>query len=151
MADGHSCATVERKKHKDAFELYFAMGASRSLSRLSKLTGVNHRTIEDWSQAFKWQERIKEREALIDDMIKKDQDYVIKQTNLRIMGLVRKTIDKAMDVDKDGITVKKSKLECRDVDDLQKLVKTHQLISGGPTERSENGGKDGGPLQVEFV
>ncbi len=142
---------IEKKKHKDAFELYYAMGHSRSLKRLAKLIGISDRTAEWWSVELRWGERISDRDNLINEAILKDQEYMIKHTNLKVMGLIRKTIDKAVVMENDGVTVKRSKLECRDVDDLQKLVKTHQLITGGATERGEQGGKDGGPLQVEFV
>ncbi len=51
----------EKQKHREAFELYFAMGPGRSLTRLAAKLGVSESTVKMWSRVFRWAERIEER------------------------------------------------------------------------------------------
>lgn len=60
----------ESLRHKEVFEQYYIMGNDRSLSKLrEKLMSlecrqdvVNLRTLQRWSKAFNWQERIEQRD-----------------------------------------------------------------------------------------
>ena len=53
----------ETTETRRLFEVYYKMGAGRSLSKLSELSGTNKRTLEYYSSWFKWQDKIKIRDA----------------------------------------------------------------------------------------
>lgn len=52
----------ETPEMRAAYERYAAMGAKRSHTKLAAELGTTKNTVEKWSRAFKWQERIKEYE-----------------------------------------------------------------------------------------
>ncbi|AKQ08567.1 putative terminase small subunit [Bacillus phage vB_BceS-M2] len=53
----------EKPYMKDAFELYYAMGESRSLRQLAKQLKKSVSTISVWNSSFNWQERIEIRDT----------------------------------------------------------------------------------------
>ena len=63
----------EELRHKEIFEQYYVMGKDRSLAKLrEKLMSlerrqdvVNLRTLQRWSKAFNWQERVEQRDIEI--------------------------------------------------------------------------------------
>lgn len=59
----------ETLKHAEAFESYYKKGRERSLRELAKELGVSEPSVYKWSKAFKWQERIEERDGLIAERV----------------------------------------------------------------------------------
>jgi hypothetical protein len=55
----------ETLRHKNAFELYYKQGESRSLSKVAKEIKAGEVTVRKWSVAFKWQDRVAERDKEI--------------------------------------------------------------------------------------
>jgi hypothetical protein len=55
----------EAGKHQSAFELYYAMGADRSLSAVAHQLGASVQALQGWSAAFGWQRRVAERERFV--------------------------------------------------------------------------------------
>jgi hypothetical protein len=134
---GYTPLMKESRKHIEAFEIYYAMGDSRTLVRLGKAIGVSSRTLEGWSSDLGWAERIKDRDAFISEALKTEMTTVMAQTRLQTLQMIRKTLEKTMKLAKDRVTVIGSTITPRDVTDVEKIVKTYQLISGGPTENQK--------------
>lgn len=53
---------TETAKHVEAFNTYLNMGPKRNLRDLVQKLGKSRATIEKWSKAFNWQERITQAE-----------------------------------------------------------------------------------------
>lgn len=54
----------EQEHQKKAFELYYAMGESRSYEQLALKLTVSVQTVKNWGRSFQWQHRIYERDAV---------------------------------------------------------------------------------------
>ena len=54
--------TKETEAQKQAFDLYYSMGAKRSLEAVANTIGKSTRTVGEWSRRFSWADRIVQRE-----------------------------------------------------------------------------------------
>lgn len=61
--------THEKGKHLSAFELYYALGADRSLSEVARRFHTSPAAVHQWSVAFDWQKRLDARERLVADLV----------------------------------------------------------------------------------
>lgn len=140
----------ETLRHKEVFEIYYAMGDARSLRNLGELVGVSLNTIELWSTTFEWQDRIAQRDK---QLIRRIQDDFYEES-LRFrcyyIDLVKEMIASCLEVDpktgKRAITIKPSS-----VSDLEKLIKLHMTLMGEPTGETPQGGSGGGVGNVTIV
>ena len=79
---------AEKKRHERAFESYYALGSTRSLSKLAKSLGVAHSTVKLWSRRYGWQHRVAERDAEVAEIVKArtlDDDVDHKVRNQRLV------------------------------------------------------------------
>ena len=135
----------ETLRHKEVFEIYYAMGDARSLRNLGELVGVSLNTIELWSTTFEWQDRITMRDQ---QLIRRIQDDFYEES-LRFrcyyIDLVKEMISSCLEVDpktgKRAITIKPT-----NVSDLEKLIKLHMALMGEPTGETPTPGGNGGNL-----
>ena len=83
----------ETLKHIEAFESYYQMGKNRSLRDLADTLGVSYTSVFNWSKAFNWGEKIKERDAEIAAKVKErsieEEVDLRSQFNLGIESAVR--------------------------------------------------------------
>lgn len=80
-------STGENAEQRMAFDLYYRMGAGRSLAKVAEETGKHLNTIKNWSAQFGWLERVIEREKAI-----ADQNQIV-QTVLQEKDLQKKHVN----------------------------------------------------------
>ncbi|GJM43878.1 MAG: hypothetical protein DHS20C21_07200 [Gemmatimonadota bacterium] len=60
----------ETANHQRAFEAYYSLGASRTLTAAAAKLGVSVASLKKWSGAFSWQTRIAERDAAVSGIVR---------------------------------------------------------------------------------
>jgi hypothetical protein len=87
----------ETLKHVEAFETYYQKGSNRSLRDLADELGVSYTSVFNWSKAFSWGEKIKERDAEIAARVKEksieEEVDLRSQFNLGIEQAVKLFLD----------------------------------------------------------
>lgn len=140
----------ETLKHLEVFEIYYAMGDSRTLKTLSDIVGIRHATMEQWSGHFKWQERVKERDQELIKRIQTDfQDEILRYRSFYIdlvKGMIADTITVDPKTGKPTCSVKPN-----NVSDLEKLVKMHLSLMGDNGAPPAQGQGGGGNMTVQIV
>ena len=125
------CARMARKvvgqetqEHRHAFEMYFAMGDSRSLAAVATETGKSITTISSWSRSFGWTERVEKRNSEVAEQINKK---AVKQAATRKIEYLN-TIHKGMKQFEDGL--KDGTIKVKSVGDAEKLVNMYMKLIG---------------------
>ena len=124
----------ENELQREAFEIYYSMGRSRSLRAVAERVDRTERTVAGWSRSYNWVDRCYQRE--IEDAKKGEinkaalsaQTTDIK-TRYRI--LLNNLIAKANKSIADG------SLLIKNVQDLEKVIKLDLLLMGEAVERAE--------------
>jgi transposase len=114
--------SMEMEHHKQAFELYYGSGLKRTYKAVAARFGVSVSTIKNWSRAFRWQERITERESEATHQI---TDQVAQQRTEFLEQLI-KFIQIASRLTMKNVAEGKVKSS---VKDLATLVDLHQKVS----------------------
>lgn len=155
---------TEKQKHRDTFEIYYGMGADRSLAKLHhnlttaspKVRCPSLRTLKAWSKVFNWQERVLIRDKEVADKVeKKVVSSNIEKRAKMLSDLVRmetiteaairtsflRNADGSLKKDKKnspilGVEVKKIK-DLKDLGELNIKVKQLILTVMGEPERTE--------------
>lgn len=118
----------ETLQHKEAFEVYYGMGANRSLKTVSEKCNVSHIAVKKWSTAFNWTDRIVHRDNMnAKKLAKKTDNQIVKDKETYVKMI------KAMsgNVVKD---IKSGTLRVENVQDFERLIRLHLLLAGEPTE-----------------
>lgn len=95
----HTAVKVEQEHHLKAFEMYYAQGEKRSLSRLASQLGVSVATTKSWARSFGWVRRIGERDATVARQVADEAITSAQQTqsrNRRLIELATTKLAKAM-------------------------------------------------------
>lgn len=71
---------TEKWKHLDVFEQYLLLGPSRTLSELSRVTGIHKRQLQNWSTSFNWPERLNKRDQRTLMAIEAENDKLYKDS-----------------------------------------------------------------------
>lgn len=125
---------LETKKHKDAFNQYYLMGADRSLRELASERKVSAKSAYAWSVEFNWQERItlkdidlsRQTEKILDDAVvntRADYRKMIKENmaeDVKLDSYVVTLIGKAKD------KIEKGELTVDTIKDLTELMRVKQ-------------------------
>lgn len=123
----------ENSLQKEAFELYYHMGDKRSLRAVAEKIERTERTVADWSRAFSWVDRVKQRE--IEDAKNMGGNALNSQTTdvkTRYRILMNNLIAKASQ------KIAKGELGIRNVQDLERVVKLDLLLMGEATDNTSN-------------
>ena len=104
-------------KHFDAFEYYYDLGPTRTLSATSEYVGKSLRTIERWSSAEGWPDEVKKRDI-----------EVLKELRRKSIKNHTKKSSEYQTVIKAGIArfidnLKNGKIEVDSISDFEKLIK----------------------------
>jgi hypothetical protein len=121
---------IEKGKHAAAFEAYFAMGPSRSLTRLAKQLGVSTNTTKHWSKSLRWQDRISERERQVTDAVAGDAIQEAVSTHKRNKKLLQLALAQVAKQIAEG-RVRAT------ISDLDKLLRLELLLAGEADSRQE--------------
>lgn len=127
---------AERPDQKEAFEIYYRLGDSRTITQLGKTlremgVKITDRTLYDWSSKFNWTERLmqwnievgnKMEERAIKDVVKEKANYrkIVKLAIGEFVGQLR-----------DG------KVPIGKISDLERLIKLDLLLMGESSENVE--------------
>lgn len=123
---------VEKLKHREAFEAYYQMGASRSYIKLSKVLNCATTSVEKWGIAFDWQERLKQRDE-------ENAKHLEEITNKHIIEekiAYRAIIKSCIDLFKENLNNKQ--VDISSVKDLITLMNEDLMLLGEPTIRTES-------------
>lgn len=122
----------ETLRHKEVFEIYYAMGDARSLRSLSDIVQSHNDTLEKWSSQFKWQERVKERDAELMRHIQNDfKDEVVRYRALYIQ-MVKGFIEDCFEIGEDG--KRTNGIKPKSIKDFETLVNLHMKLMGDKGE-----------------
>jgi hypothetical protein len=138
----------ETPKAAKAFEEYCAM-QDRSLRKLEDKTGTKLSQLGVWSREHNWQERIKIYDAEQVEKERVERQKAIQKMNQRhaMIG----TTQQARAIKQIEELIAAKKFGSQAVVQLLKLATDlERLALGAPTERTEQTGPDGGPMQTIF-
>lgn len=142
----------ETLRHREIFEIYYAMGDARSLRDLAKIVDVTINTIEIWSSTFGWVDRVQLRDQELIRRIQDDfKDEILRYRSYYI-DIVKGMIHGCLEFDKDGKP--SMSIKPTTVSDLEKLIKLHMALMGDdgkPAGGSDGGQSPGGNQIVQIV
>ena len=122
----------ENELQKKAFEIYYMLGEKRSLRAVAEEIGRTERTVAGWSRSFNWVSRVTQRN--IEDAKNRREEQINTQiTDVRTK--YRIIINNFMaQLSKDVLD---GKINIRNVQDFERLVKLDLLLMGEAVERTE--------------
>ena len=82
----------ETLRHQEAFDYYYSLGEKRSYPQVSDKFTVSQTSIKKWSKAFKWQERIVERDEKNAKALAKKTDKKVQERDEQNIKIARKAI-----------------------------------------------------------
>lgn len=111
--------TTETLVHRQAFELYYAMGEDRTLKRVSAELNRGINTIQNWSSLFNWSDRIIARDNEIADKLALETKAEIIESKKDVLFIIRESISNM--IQKDADLTRKAILEfkLKNVSDLK--------------------------------
>lgn len=121
----------------EAFESYYLMGDRRNIRALAPQVGRAVRTVQYWSDAFRWQERVLERDREIAARIaqKNIKDVADTKDNYRkmIKLVVSRFVAALTATDAEG----KPLLKVENIADVERMIKLDLTLMGEVTEISK--------------
>ncbi len=131
----------EKSKHGVAFELYYALGADRTFGEVSRRLGVSDVSVGKWARAFRWSDRVIERERIVSDLVAQKAIADEAQSRADALKITRASIMRFASTlqavrGPDGEIIKPATAEIKAADFVN-LVKLEQFLRGKPSERSE--------------
>lgn len=131
----------EKPNHIKIFNLYYVMGSDRSLKKLwNKLNQNNttmlpkvpsYQTLKRWSKIFSWQERIKQTDIEVSEILKKKFKKDVVNSKVDYRKLVKEVIDQFKE------KLKNKKIKFSKPQDIIEMVKLDLLMMGEPTGRED--------------
>jgi hypothetical protein len=121
---------TEREHQRVAFEKYFEMGSTRSLTKLAKQLGVSVSTTKTWSRELRWRDRLEERgrevaKVMANRSIKSVADSKARNEQLLQLALVQ--VARALAEGRVRVTIS----------DLDKLLRLEEFLAGRADSRHE--------------
>jgi len=131
----------ESATHREAFELYYALGADRNFSEVSRRLKTSPGAVAGWSQAFGWQKRLAHREKVVAELVaqKAIEDEARSRSDaLKICRAVQVRFAQDLQLGKAEINA----------GDFEKAVKLELLLRGRADSRTE---LVAGPIFDKFI
>lgn len=126
---------TETLRHREAFDFYYQLGATRSLDRVSRKFNVSGTSVNKWAKSFKWHEKVHE----LDEQVKAKMGAAVVATivdqKTKLANIVQLLIDDCIFQLPDGHMILKFRVES--VQDFERVTKLYQLLVGEPTDRGE--------------
>jgi len=140
----------ETLRHIEVFNLYYAMGSDRSIKKLwNKLNQddtkmipkvPSYQTLKRWSKAFNWQERIKQTDTEVSEILEKKLKKVVVNSKDDYRKLIKEVVDKFKE------KLEKGKIKMSKPQDINEMIKLDLLMMGVPTKH-----EIGGSLKLTFA
>ena len=132
----------EELHHQKIFDIYFAMGESRSIVKLhNSLTqemcqgysfGIpSMPTLKSWSKELNWQERVTQRNIELTRKMEERTNTTVLNQKADYRKIIKEAIDDWYKKFSDG------KAGPENVSDLERLMKLDLLLMGEATEKNE--------------
>jgi hypothetical protein len=123
----------ERLRHIEAFEYYYSLGEKRSLKKVAERFGVGLRQAETWSSSFDWQDRIKERDRKVGELLAEQNIQAIAKAKTEYREVIEELVNRF----KAKLISNKDANLVNSVSSLEKLVKLDMLLMGEADSRNE--------------
>ena len=114
----------ETLRHQQAFEYYYMLGANRNYSKVAEHFGVSNVSVTKWADAFGWKDRVKERDFLNMEDVRKKNDEDVKEEMEAYRKIIKASIATFI---KD---LKENKVKVESINDFAKLVRLDMELSG---------------------
>jgi len=85
-----------------AFEYYYGLGDSRTLSKVAKKFNRTLGSVEGWSSKLKWRDRVRQRELDVAANIAKEGFEQATEVNKRILSIIKASVDVKVVKGEDG-------------------------------------------------
>lgn len=129
IAVRESWKEAEKRVNAAAFEYYYSLGDSRTLSKVAKYMKLTEQTIQRWSSRFKWGERIRAREIQSLDRANVHTKLEIEDVKKAVADYLGEELRGTVTYDKDGkVTVHGPKI--KSLKDVEKAVDVYYRITG---------------------
>lgn len=131
----------EKAKHAAAWELYYALGADRSLSEVARRFNTSPTAVHQWSVAFDWQKRLVEREKIVSQLVAQkavEDEAQLRADALKICraSIIRYAQSLQPTRDAAGNIIAPATADIRAADFVN-LVKLDRFLRGGADSRTE--------------
>lgn len=83
---------VETKRHGDAFDYYYSLGAERTYLSVACQFDVSERTVIRWSKALNWKERIIQRDLEINKKVEEKTNNAIVNTKADYRAMIKERL-----------------------------------------------------------
>lgn len=124
----------ENLHQKEAFELYYSLGESRTLDKVAELLGRNKRTLYEWSTRFNWQERVLQYDIEISKKLKEKTVNTIANEKANYRKIIKLAISDFVK------RLSSGEIKVATVAELEKLIKMDLVLMGEADEIKENRG-----------
>lgn len=119
---------VESLEMKRIFEVYYAMGDTRSLQKVVEQEGISMTTIKRYSSAFNWQKRVEQRDLANKKAMEKRTDEIVVNSKALYRTTIKTLTDQFV---KD---VESGKIKIRNILDFERIVKLDLELMGANSE-----------------
>jgi len=120
----------ETLRHREAFELYYALGEKRSYLDIASKVGVSCKSVEKWGVNFGWQLRVQQRDKEIADKLTENNNKIILEDKARLRRVIKIAVANFLE----RLAAKEVTIDARD---FVALAKLDLHLMGEPTERIE--------------
>ena len=127
---------TETLRHRQAFEYYYSLGEKRSTIAVARKYSISESASGKWSKAFKWQDRVVERDEIIANGVAKaatDQTIKDRKKILETCQMVMADFAKRADPKYKG----ENKIVIKTGIDYERMAKLYLLMMGEVTDRVE--------------
>ena len=114
----------ETLKYREAFEIYYTMGETRSTAAVAAKVKVNPTTVRKWSRAFNWQEQIILRDKKIGDKVQNKTDTDIISEKAKLLNVTKLAMTVFVD------NLKAGNVQINTPIDYQRLVDIYLKLAG---------------------
>ena len=125
---------VETKRHGDAFDYYYSLGAGRSCQQVAIKFSVSRTSVQKWKKAFNWAERVIQRDIEINKKVEEKTNDAIVNTKADYRALIKERLeeDNALDgyavalIGKAKELIESGDMKLENIRDFVDVSKVHQ-------------------------
>jgi transposase len=120
----------ETLRHQQAFDYYYSLGHERSYPQVASEFTVSLTSIKKWAKAFKWQQRIIDRDIENAQKLEEKTNNTIVDARSKYLIVIQATLHQFMKKLKSG------NIRINSVKDLETLAKLELLLREGEVPSS---------------
>lgn len=121
----------ESIQQQDAFEYYYAMGATRKLSLVAEKFSRSEATLKRWSSELGWSRRIEERDRAVAEAARVEIEKSLIESRGAYRSVTRTIFNKLVEQTQQSLMQNKSlPLEIKSIQDLERIIRIDTLMLG---------------------